>query len=86
METFGEHSPASGECLVQPERDPDRQPLHAAGEHGCVRCFAKEMEMVALDREVRQAEAEAVLAASEASAENGEAVPAAKVGDARDDL
>jgi hypothetical protein len=44
------------------------------------------MEMVALDREVRQAEAEAVLAASEAGAENGEAVPTAKVGDARDDL
>src|SRR5262249_7974888 len=65
---------------VQPLRDKDREPLHAAREPLLVGRLANELQVVALDREVDEPKSSLRTARDERATDRAETNPASKVG------
>lgn len=76
---IGEDPAFSAHQPVQPAGDPDRETLQAASQSRCVRCLDDQVKMVALHREVDEAETEPVAAACKCLGQESKAAAAAEV-------
>jgi hypothetical protein len=78
-----EHAARAPHHLVEPLGDADREALDRAGERTAVGRLDQEMDVVALDRELDDADIEAIATDPERRLDDAERAPAAQVVDVR---